>query len=315
MVGVPRDSGRPRWTPQGVGRYAANATVRRFREAGAGRRWGQRSRLSPLSRPPLRPPGDLGTVLWEEVARATPPNASREWNWAVLDLAAEVCLPAKPRCGACPLGGRDAPSYRSLDPCRPPVLASGDGSQRCDSPRATARGGPVAAGKRRARPGSAGRVVELFAGVGGFRLGLEPHGWETVWASQWEPSTKTQHAADCYRSHFEPDVLSNEDINAVVEEMDREGWDHFPTMNCSLAGSPARTTRWRRSAARRTGSSGRRVCSGGRSRASSRTRSRGSCSSRTSTGSSSHPRLSEDVTSRSSSPVSRTSATWSSGES
>ncbi len=62
----------------------------------------------------------------------------------------------------------------------------------------------MAAGKGRARPGSAGRVVELFAGVGGFRLGLEPHGWETVWASQWEPSTRTQHAADCYEHHFGP---------------------------------------------------------------------------------------------------------------
>ena len=35
------------------------------------------------------------------------------------------------------------------------------------------------------------RVVELFAGVGGFRIGLERSGWETVWANQWEPSTKT----------------------------------------------------------------------------------------------------------------------------
>jgi DNA (cytosine-5)-methyltransferase 1 len=96
----------------------------------------------------------------------------------------------------------------------------------------------VAAGKRDARPGSAGRVVELFAGVGGFRLGLEPHGWETVLASQWEPSTKAQHAADCYRHHFEPDVLSNEDINAVVEEMDRAGWDRFPDHELLVGGFP-----------------------------------------------------------------------------
>ena len=56
----------------------------------------------------------------------------------------------------------------------------------------------MAVGKRDTRPGSAGRVVELFAGVGGFRLGLQPSGWETVWANQWEPSTRTQHAAECY---------------------------------------------------------------------------------------------------------------------
>ena len=46
------------------------------------------------------------------------------------------------------------------------------------------------------------RVVELFAGVGGFRIGLERSGWETVWANQWEPSTKTQHAFDCYVQRF-----------------------------------------------------------------------------------------------------------------
>ena len=47
-------------------------------------------------------------------------------------------------------------------------------------------------------------VCELFAGVGGFRLGLEnsSEDWITVWANQWEPGKKTQHAFDCYCSHF-----------------------------------------------------------------------------------------------------------------
>ena len=47
-------------------------------------------------------------------------------------------------------------------------------------------------------------VCELFAGVGGFRLGLEraSKDWETVWFSQWEPSTKAQWAHDCYVSHW-----------------------------------------------------------------------------------------------------------------
>ena len=92
--------------------------------------------------------------------------------------------------------------------------------------------------KGRATPGSAGRMVELFAGVGGFRLGLEPHGWETVWANQWEPSTKTQHAADCYKAHFGPDSINNEDINVVVDRMDREGWDNFPTHDLLVGGFP-----------------------------------------------------------------------------
>jgi len=33
----------------------------------------------------------------------TPHTHVREWNWAVLDLAAAICLPKKPRCEGCPL--------------------------------------------------------------------------------------------------------------------------------------------------------------------------------------------------------------------
>ena len=48
------------------------------------------------------------------------------------------------------------------------------------------------------------RVCELFAGVGGFRLGLEDCSDEFrfVWANQWEPSKKVQHAYDCYIKRF-----------------------------------------------------------------------------------------------------------------
>ena len=56
-------------------------------------------------------------------------------------------------------------------------------------------------------------VVELFAGVGGFRCGfnnakledekvIEENKWDFVWANQWEPSTKTQAAYDCYIERF-----------------------------------------------------------------------------------------------------------------
>ena len=47
-------------------------------------------------------------------------------------------------------------------------------------------------------------ICELFAGVGGFRLGFDrlDSGWETVWFSQWEPGAKTQWAHDCYVQHF-----------------------------------------------------------------------------------------------------------------
>lgn len=74
------------------------------------------------------------------------------------------------------------------------------------------------------------KVVELFAGVGGFRLGLE--GWkgksatskyknnfespyEIVWSNQWEPSTKTQHASMVYENHWGKTGHCNEDISCV----------------------------------------------------------------------------------------------------
>lgn len=48
------------------------------------------------------------------------------------------------------------------------------------------------------------KVVELFAGVGGFRVGLEKSSskFSTVWANQWEPGKKIQHAFNCYTKHF-----------------------------------------------------------------------------------------------------------------
>ncbi len=47
-------------------------------------------------------------------------------------------------------------------------------------------------------------MCELFAGVGGFRLGFDRlnTNWQTTWFSQWEPGAKTQWAHDCYVQHF-----------------------------------------------------------------------------------------------------------------
>ena len=74
------------------------------------------------------------------------------------------------------------------------------------------------------------RVAELFAGVGGFRLGLE--GWNNksassgykkniesnytiVWSNQWEPSTKIQHASMIYEKHWGKKEHCNQDIATV----------------------------------------------------------------------------------------------------
>ncbi len=61
------------------------------------------------------------------------------------------------------------------------------------------------------------KVVELFAGVGGFRIGLERASsqYKTVWNNQWEPSTKRQDASIIYCRRFGTQGHSNEDISTV----------------------------------------------------------------------------------------------------
>lgn len=89
------------------------------------------------------------------------------------------------------------------------------------------------------------RVVELFAGVGGFRLGLEAANgsvsdtrYQVVWSNQWEPSTKRQHASDIYVERFGPEGHSNDDI-ATVNVADIPDHDllvgGFPCQDYSVA--------------------------------------------------------------------------------
>ena len=65
------------------------------------------------------------------------------------------------------------------------------------------------------------RVIELFAGVGGFRVGLDRADsdfFKTIWANQWEPATKVQHAAMVYEKNFGAGSVVNDDINQVKTE-------------------------------------------------------------------------------------------------
>ena len=76
------------------------------------------------------------------------------------------------------------------------------------------------------------KVVELFAGVGGFRIGLEKSGHKTVWANQWEPKTRVQHAFDCYSARFNDDF---KDLNTDVNEVD---YKTIPSHDLLVGGFP-----------------------------------------------------------------------------
>ena len=91
-------------------------------------------------------------------------------------------------------------------------------------------------------------VCELFAGVGGFRCGLnhirtledlnKQEKWETVWFSQWEPAEKTtQYAHDCYVNRFGTclDVKGNDTTNMNIEEVDKT---LLPDFNLLVGGFP-----------------------------------------------------------------------------
>jgi DNA (cytosine-5)-methyltransferase 1 len=83
------------------------------------------------------------------------------------------------------------------------------------------------------------KVLELFAGVGGFRIGLEnSKKFEVIWSNQWEPSTKTQHASLVYENIFGSDNHSNEDIHLVPTNSIPDGdvlVGGFPCQDYSVA--------------------------------------------------------------------------------
>lgn len=90
------------------------------------------------------------------------------------------------------------------------------------------------------------KVVELFAGVGGFRIGLEgaSNEFQTIWNNQWEPSTVKQDASLVYQARFGSKGHCNEDINTVPTDKIP---DHdllvggFPCQDYSVASTLSRS--------------------------------------------------------------------------
>ena len=96
-------------------------------------------------------------------------------------------------------------------------------------------------------------MAELFAGVGGFRLGLEGYDnpsepgmrmpaagpFKTVWANQWEPpgTVAKQFAARCYRARFGDGSVVNEDIHAVLDRYEA-GDLEIPDVDMVVGGFP-----------------------------------------------------------------------------
>lgn len=91
-------------------------------------------------------------------------------------------------------------------------------------------------------------VCELFAGVGGFRCGLnsinsledisKTEKWKTVWFSQWEPADKKiQWAYDCYINRFGTclDLNGEDTTNNDISTVDKET---IPNHNLLVGGFP-----------------------------------------------------------------------------
>lgn len=82
-------------------------------------------------------------------------------------------------------------------------------------------------------------ICELFAGVGGFRLGFDrlESGWETTWFSQWEPGARTQWAHNCYVQHFgdSPDLNNEFHTGEDISTMDKQA---IPAHTLLVGGFP-----------------------------------------------------------------------------
>ena len=86
-------------------------------------------------------------------------------------------------------------------------------------------------------------VAELFAGVGGFRLGLEGHpdepedtGFKVVFSNQWEPDEKAQWASKIYEARFGAEGHTNDSIHEFTHP--KEGIKDIAEHDLLVGGFP-----------------------------------------------------------------------------
>lgn len=84
------------------------------------------------------------------------------------------------------------------------------------------------------------KMVELFAGVGGFRVGLDrlDSGWETVWFSQWEPGKTKQWAHECYEAHFGKSADLDGNTDRTGDDIALMPKDRIPDHTLLVGGFP-----------------------------------------------------------------------------
>ena len=136
------------------------------------------------------------------------------------------------------------------------------------------------------------RVAEMFAGIGGFRLGLCGHekwgvpgaGMQTVWANQWEPpgSAAKQFAWRCYEKRFGDGSCVNAEVETVLDDVER-GAREIPAFDLLCGGFPCQDYSVAKPAAHSRGIEGKKVFCGGRSNGSSGARVPITCCWKTST--------------------------------
>ena len=89
------------------------------------------------------------------------------------------------------------------------------------------------------RPAFPLKVAEMFAGVGGFRVGLERANkeakkelFDVIWGNQFEPASTRQHAFEVYHSRWPNNgIHSNQDISLVDADL-------VPSMQLLVGGFP-----------------------------------------------------------------------------